>query len=393
MVELADIFDRHGAAYQSRHSVTIGQAKAIKDIMRCRTAYFGYHVDACTDCENEETAYNSCRNRHCPKCQGIARRKWVRARLEEILPVPYHHVVFTLPAGLFPITLYNQSLIYDLLFESASSTLLTFGRDPKWVGGEIGFYGVLHTWGQTLWSHPHVHFLVTAGGIDDEGRWVKPSDPEKFLFPVRALSKVFRGRFIEGLKAAYHDGELMIPSKVRDLECEASFERWLDGLVSTDWVVFSKPPFSGPEKVIHYIGRYTHRVAISNGRILSMENGAVRFSYRDYQDQNQEKDLTLDAFEFIRRFLWHILPKGFHKVRHFGFLANGRSKTNIPKIRDQLSARIKDNPEPTQEGLNGILCPICRKGFLIPKMVINRFGQKILRNLGAPFGHLPYAFS
>ena len=375
--ELADIFMLYGEEYRKTHTLTPEQGKAMYAIEHCRTDVYGYHADICDECGHIERAYNSCRNRHCPKCQGIAKRKWVGNRLNELLPVSYHHATFTLPDQISHLSLYNQELIYDLLFEASSKTLLTFGEDPTWLGAKIGFYGILHTWSQTLWPHVHIHYIVPVGGLTETGEWIEPKYKGKFLFPVPALSKVFRGKFIEGLKKAYDNGKLVIPYDKQELKKPDKFEQWLDRLVSRNWVVNSKPPFSGPEEVVRYIGRYTHRVAISNSRILSIENDRVLFSYKDNKEKDKSKmwkEMTLPADQFIERFLWHILPKRYHRIRHYGFLSNGKKNENIEKIRELLPSDTKDA---LTEDIQGITCPVCEKGKLRPFLVVNPYGKII----------------
>jgi len=383
--EVADIFRRYGEEYRSRNRITKKQHKVISAIADCRTSKCGYHVDICVGCGYTENRYNSCHDRHCPKCQGISRRKWIDARLADLLPVSYYHVVFTLPHLLHTLISYNKALIYDLLFKSAAETLLVFGRDPKWLGGEIGFYGVLHTWGQTLWQHPHVHFIVSGGALAKDNRWVEPKYRGKFLFPVHALSKVFRGKFIEGLKNAYCSGDLIVPEDAKHLNHDDQFERWIDKLVARNWVVYCKRPFDNAENVIGYIGRYTHRVAISSHRIIYVGNGMVRFWYKDYKASRKiRRKMTLTAPEFIRRFLWHVLPSGFHKIRHFGFLSNGHCKAKIAKIREILGTK---RPDSEDAAWSGICCPVCKKGKLHPFLIFNRFGHII-----ASFFKTGYAF-
>ena len=294
--EVADIFNLYGEEYRQNHKLTTDQLNVMYAIEHCRTAEYGFHADVCDNCGNIETAYNSCRNRHCPKCQGIAKRKWVGNRLNELLPVSYHHAVFTLPNQISVLSLHNQKLIYDLLFNAASQTLLTFGDDPKWLGAKIGFYGILHTWSQTLWPHVHLHFIVTAGGLTDVGKWVEPKYKGRFLFPVKALSKVFRGKFIEGLKDAYYAGDLVLPDNLK-IKDDDEFEQWINLLVSKNWVVNSKLPFSGPEEVVRYIGRYTHRIAISNHRIISIADGQICFSYKDNKEKDKNKEKATKARE------------------------------------------------------------------------------------------------
>ncbi len=382
--EVADIFNLYGEEYRQTHNLTQDQLNVIYAISHCRTAAYGFHADICDNCGHIETAYNSCRNRHCPKCQGIARRKWVNKRLNELLPVAYHHAVFTLPNQISVLSLHNQKLIYDLLFDAASQTLLVFGADPGWLGAKIGFYGILHTWSQTLWPHVHIHFIVTAGGLTADGRWIEPKYKGKFLFPVNALSKVFRGKFIEGLKKAYYAGELVLPDNLKELKDTDKFEQWINRLVSRNWVVNSKPPFSGPEEVVRYIGRYTHRVAISNSRILSVENGQVRFSYKDNREKDKTKiwkEMTLPADQFIKRFLWHILPPRYHRIRHYGFLNNGEKYANLETIHAFFESQegVEGLAEViTTDDADGITCPICKKGKLRSFLTTGQYG-KILK--------------
>ena len=380
--EVADIFQLYGQAYREKNRMSHKQHRVMYNIEHCRTSAFGYHVDVCEECGHRDPFPNSCRDRHCPKCQGISQRKWVNMRLEDILPVPYYHVVFTLPHHLFPLSLYNKALIYDLFFQGASETLIEFGNDAKWLGGELGFFGVLHTWGQSLWHHIHGHFIVPGGALGKDGRWIYPKYKGKFLFPVSALSEVFRGKFIEGLKRAYYDGAVSIPDDLMHLGQDVGFEKWVDELVGRNWVVYCKPPFGSPEQVVQYVGRYTHRVAISNRRLVSIDGGQVRFRYKEYkQSRLTWKEMTLKAEEFIQRFLWHVLPDGFHKIRHYGFLANGRSKGKLARIRESLHEKLE-----TQEGRScpeteAVLCPVCRKGRLITVFIIDRLGHIIRRSL------------
>lgn len=381
--EVADIFRLYGKAYRATHGLTSEQLGVMYAIENCRTATYGFHTDVCDSCGHTESAYNSCRNRHCPKCQGIAKRMWVEARIDELLPVAYHHAVFTIPGELSELSLFNGKLIYDLLFEAASQTLLAFGYDEKWLGAQIGFYGILHTWSQKLWPHAHLHFIVTAGGLTDDGRWVEPQYKDKFLFSVKALSKVFRGKFIQGLKQAYYAGDLILTADMR-IDHPTAFEMWVDHLVARNWVVFSKPPFAGPEEVVRYIGRYTHRVAIGNYRILGIDDGLILFSYRDNDEKNPDKrykEMTLSADRFIMRFLWHVLPKGYHRIRHYGFLNNGQKHANLTQIREILVSRIRDadgdGPEETATAANmiGMPCPKCENGRMRPFLVIDGYCQ------------------
>jgi hypothetical protein len=386
--QLADIIRLYKSAYLQRHNISQQQRKVVFNIEHCRTEELGYHVDQCPHCQYSEYSYNSCHDRHCPKCQGIARRRWVKARLKDLLPIPYYHVVFTLPHFLFPLTLYNKDFFYNLLLDCASATLLQFGRDPKHLGGLIGFFGILHTWGGKMWQHLHGHFVVGGGAISADGRWLEPKYKSKFLFPVCALSQVFRGKFIEGLKTAWTNGELTIPSDMEELKDPAGFERWIDTLAGRNWVVFSKPPFASPAKVVEYLGRYSHRIAISNNRILSLEDSKVTFSYKDYKNKGRWDTTCLEAEEFIRRFLMHVVPSGFHRIRHYGFLANGKCKSKIKQIKEflvqhQAEQLDKEVQEANNANLNdnGIICPACGQGYLRAIMVVTRFGTRIIKQL------------
>ena len=384
--EVADVFRLYGDEYRRTHTLTPQQARVMHDIETCRTPELGCHADVCEACGHVEIGHNSCHNRHCPKCQGVAKRRWVEARLGQLMPIPYFHVVFTLPNMIFPLCMHNQKLIYDLLFESAAETLKAFGRDPKWLGSEIGFYGILHTWGQTMWLHPHLHLIVTGGGLSDDGEWVIPKCGGRFLFPVCAVSKVFRGKFVEGLKKAYYDGELTIPDENEDLREPRRFEQFIDRMVCRKWVVYAKAPFSGPEEVVRYIGRYTHRVAISNYRIISVKDGQVTFSYKDHKDGGIRKAMTLTAEEFIRRFLLHVLPEGFHRIRHYGILANGKARKTSEKVRDLLKAEgsTEDMAESSEsneaEEDCRRVCPACGKGRMATVIVLRPNCRVVLRD-------------
>lgn len=378
--EVADIFRQYGRAFRTQHKLTQKQRRVMWAITHCRTDLMGYHVDQCNYCGYTDQAFNSCRDRHCPKCQGIARHKWINNRLEQTFPVPYYHVVFTLPHDLVRLIAHNRRSLYDLLFDSSARTLLTFGRDPDRLGGEIGFYGVLHTWGQTLWPHPHVHFIVPGGALAKDGHWISAPHRSKFLFPVRALSKVFRGKFVEGLKKAYYAGKLNLPDEeLTDPRC---FELWLDQLAARKWVVYCKSPFKNPDQVVSYIGRYTHRVAISNHRLISIDRSQIRFRYKNYRKNRiRWEELSLDAPEFIKRFLWHVLPTGFHKIRHYGFMANGRCRQWIAHIKSLLSTDDSDKTTIT-ESAPSPTCPQCKTGDLIPLFIysMKRWKGPIIRN-------------
>jgi hypothetical protein len=367
---VADIFRRYGAQYRSEHKLTPKQQAAMFDIEHCRTSYFGYHVDACDACGWVDHSHNSCRNRNCPKCQGIARRKWVAARMADLLPVPYHHTIFTLPHVINPLVPFNKELLYEMIFDCASQTMLQFGRDPKWLGAMIGFFGILHSWGGKLWSHLHVHFIVPAGGLDAKGQWVEPKYKGRFLFPVRAVSQVYRGKFIERLKSAYFDGRLVLPDGYRHLADPKRFERFIDALVGRNWNVHIKRTFCSPERVVRYIGRYTHKIAISNNRLTKIEDDRVHFSFKNYRNQSRWEQTSLTAHEFIARFLTHVLPEGFHKIRHYGFLANGRCKAMVSKIRAQKAPGGCEPP--SAPNVPGHPCPRCATGTMQPMVIFTR---------------------
>jgi len=371
-VELADIVRAHGAAYEQTHALARAQRRALRAIAACRTAVLGGHRAVCTACGAERITYNSCRNRHCPKCQRVATERWLAARRREVLPIPYFHVVFTLPHALNPLAQSHPRVIYRLLFQAAASTLTRFGRDPRHLGGVLGVTAVLHTWGQTLTQHVHVHCVVTGGALAPDGtRWI-PARPN-FLFPVRALAKVFRGRYLAGLRHAFDRGDLHLTGGVAALAEPTAFAAWLAALRQPAWVVYCKPPFAGPEHVLAYLGRYTHRVALSNDRLLALADGRVHFRWRDYADHDRVKIMDLDADEFLRRFLLHVVPDRFVRIRHFGLLANRTRKAKLARCR-QLLAVLPAAPLGLPESvaalmlrLTGVdieLCPVCQEGRL-----------------------------
>jgi hypothetical protein len=336
-LEVADVFREFGEAFLKRwgHTVSPQQRKALRDIGACRTAALGGHIEQCDGCPHEVMAYNSCRNRHCPKCQSTARDKWLAERAKELLPVPYCHVVFTVPEPLAPLALQNAQLVYGLLFRAVSQTLLEIAADPRRLGAQIGFLAVLHSWSQNLMHHPHIHCVVPAGGLAPDGsRWIRCR--RKFFLPVKVLSRLFRGKFLALLRDAFAGRKLQFHGKLTPLREPARFHALLRPLKNIEWVVYAKPPFGGPEYVLKYLARYTHRVAISNGRLLNLENGQVTFQWRDSKDNNQIKAMTLDAVEFIRRFLLHILPPGFVKIRHFGFLSSRHRSAALALCRERL---------------------------------------------------------
>jgi Putative transposase/Transposase zinc-binding domain len=338
-LELGDIFRLHGPAYLTTFgdSLSHEQRQALRAVAVCRTATLGGHVEECDRCGYRKISYCSCRNRHCPKCHGQARARWLAQRAAELLPVEYFHVVFTLPQLVAPLALQNQRLIYGILFRAAAETLLRIAADPRHLGARIGFLAVLHTWGQNLHHHPHLHCVVPGGGIaSDQRHWI--SCRRQFLFPVKVLSRLFRAKFVAYLKAAFRKGELGFHGELKSLGEKRTFFEWLAEVRETEWVVYAKPPFGGPRQVLKYLARYTHRVAISNQRLISLEDGRVTFRWKNYAHASQPATMTLKAEEFIRRFLLHVLPKGFVKIRHFGFLANRCRRDNVVLCRKLLAA-------------------------------------------------------
>lgn len=372
-LELADIFGQYGPEYRENHraSLTRQQWRAMRAIELCRTAALGGHVNQCDSCGYESISYNSCRNRHCPKCQSLARARWLQQRLSEVLPVPYFHVVFTLPDCIAWLAVQNRKVVYNILFRAASETLRTIAADPKHLGAEIGFLAVLHTWGQTLLDHPHIHCVVPGGGLSpDRRRWVHGRG-KKFFLSVRVLSCMFRGKFIAYLKQAY-EGKLNFKGALEQLADPQAFKSFLQKARRSNWVVYAKPPFGGPAQVLDYLGRYTHRVAISNNRLLQLKDGKVTFHWKNYRHGNRPETMTLEVDEFIRRFLLHILPNRFMRIRHYGFLGNRNRTQNLALCRQLLNVPEPTDP-PTQdwrtryEALTGQsvdLCPSCRHGHM-----------------------------
>ena len=338
-LEVADIVRRTGNSFWEKQQSHLAwpHRKVLDAIVRCRTAALGGHRDKCVRCGHQAISFNSCRNRHCPKCQGNARAKWLAARSAELLPVPYFHVVFTLPHELSALVLQNKRLLYDLLFRTSAATMLELARDPKHLGADIGFLGVLHTWGQNLEHHPHVHYIVPAGGLALDGsRWIDSS--RRFFLPVQALSRVFRGKFCEGLRELFKQDRLQFHGSQQQLASPGAFNYFLWQLGQKDWVVYAKPPFGGAEHVLNYLARYTHRVAISNHRLVAFENDRVSFRWRDYAHGGKKKVMTVSADEFLRRFLLHVLPSGLVRIRHFGLFANRRRDTALARCRELLGA-------------------------------------------------------
>jgi putative transposase/transposase-like zinc-binding protein len=371
-LEVADIFRAYGEVYRATHALSGQQLRVMRAIELCRTAALGGHLLQCDHCGAYDVRYHSCRNRHCPKCQRLATARWVEARVADLLPIPYFHCVFTLPHALNPVAQGNPRVLYALLFQTAWETLQTFGRDPKWLGGDLGATLVLHTWGQNLDQHLHVHCLVTGGALaTEEGRWIPTKRPQ-FLFPVHALSKVFRGKYLDGLQQAFTQGRLHFAAGTAPFAAPTAFQQWLGQLWTHDWVVYAKAPFAGPQQVVTYLGRYTHRIAISNERLVALEDGMVHFRWRDYRQHNAVKVMALSADEFIRRFLSHVLPRGLQRLRHYGVLGNRGRAQHLPLCRTLLGQCL---PVPRQvestaalmhrlTGMELHQCPSCRQGCL-----------------------------
>lgn len=377
-LEVADILRRHGADFLSAHgaSVSRAQLRVLRAIEACRTAALGGHLDQCDQCGHRRISYNSCRNRHCPKCQSLAKAKWLTARQAELLPVQYFHVVFTLPECLAPLALQNKRVVYNLLFRTAAQTLLRIAADPRHLGAELGFFAILHTWGQNLLHHPHLHCVVPGGGLSPDGKHWISCRPDFFL-PVRILSRFFRRLFLEGLHQSFARGRLQFHQSLHHLAEPTAFNQLLYTARQTEWVVYAKPPFGGSLQVLHYLGRYTHRVAISNQRLVSCENGRVSFRWKDYRHDNRTMTMTLAAAEFIRRFLLHVLPKGFQRIRHFGWLGNRHRTVKLTRCRKLLDGHSGSQTKRHQttswqtlyEELTGRsieTCPACQRGRMIP---------------------------
>ena len=361
-LEVADIFRSAGPAYRAAHAghLSLHQLKVMSAIEHCRTAALGGHTEACTDCGHWRVTYNSCRNRHCPRCQGAAARTWLEAREADLLPVGYFHVVFTLPAEIADIAYHNKAALYGLLFKAASDTMMTIAADPKHLGARIGITAVLHTWGSAMTHHPHIHMIVPGGGIARDGsRWI--SSRPAFLLPVRVLGKLFRRLFLAGLLALHGAGRLGFYGSMEHLADRPAFLRHLSPLRKKNWVVYAKPPFAGPEAVLAYLSRYTHRVAISNSRLLHIDDGGITFRYKNYRlgSSDRQQVMTLSADEFIRRFLLHVLPKGFHRIRHYGLLASSARKAGLARARELLG--VAPPPADAPEDLPDVRppCPYC----------------------------------
>lgn len=367
--EVADIIRQAGTRFIERYreSLSWAQLKVLTAIARCRSAALGGHRDQCARCGYEAISYCSCRNRHCPKCQTNAREKWLRARERELLPVGYYHLVFSVPHALVPLIWQNKRVLFTLLFEASAATLLEIAADPKHLGAQIGFLSILHTWGQTLQRHPHIHCVVPGGGLSPDGtRWI--SSRSHFFLPVRVLSRVFRGKFIAELRRSFQRNKLVFHGDGLPLAQEKAFAAFLRTLFRQEWIVYAKPPFGGPEHVLQYLARYTHRVAISNHRLLSVDDNQVRFRWKDYAHHNKRRTLTLTNEEFLRRFLQHVLPKGFPRIRYFGWLANRKRATLLPVCRDRLAGQPPAPPMIADGEATVWQCPRCHG----PMQIIER---------------------
>ena len=382
-LEVADVFRQHGKEFFTRwgHTLSAPQRKVFRDICACRTAALGARFQQCNHCSYQTTLFHSCRNRHCPKCQSTARDLWLDRTAKELLPVPYSHVIFTLPGALTPLLRQNLKLIYNLLFRCISETLLSIARDPSRLGADLGFLAVLHTWNQKMLTHPHLHCLVPAGGLAlDKSSWVHSR--KKFFLPGPVLGRMFRGKFLALLALAYRRKQLRLLGDLQPLQQAGAFDRFVSSLRKPNWVVEVRAPFGGPEHVLKYLARYTHRVAISNGRLLELRDGRVTFRWRDSADHNTQKLMTIEAVEFIRRFLLHVLPPGFVKIRHFGFLANGCRRTALKLSRSLLRA-LPVSTLLTTSQRNAIerKCPSCGTGTLC---LLGHIPAAILKPPGTP---------
>jgi hypothetical protein len=371
-LELADIVRRHGPAYRQAHRLPLEHLRPLRAIEACRTAELGGHVEQCSQCAHMRIAYNSCRNRHCPKCQGLDRARWLQQRKDELLPVEYFHVVFTIPEQLAAIALQNKKSVYEVLFRAAAETLLAIAADPKHLGAHIGFFAILHSWGQNLLHHPHLHCVIPGGGISPQAEWV--SCRAGFFLPVKVLSRLFRRLFLEKLQQAFDRGKLRFHGDWAHLAERDAFANFLRPLGECEWVVYAKPPFGGPLQALEYLGRYTHRVAISNERLVSQDDSSVSFRWKDYRHHNRQRVMAVPADEFIRRFLLHTLPPGFQRIRHYGLFSNRHRKKSLVHCRSLLAAPVIELlPRPRQdhrdlyEALTAVSlrhCPRCLNGAM-----------------------------
>ena len=370
-LEVADIFRRHGPDWrQAQHGhLSLAQLKVMSAIEQCRSAALGGHVLRCDGCGTDQISYNSCRNRHCPKCQAGAAQRWLQARTADLLPVEYYHVVFTLPAPVADIAYYNKAVIYGMLFDIAAETLSTIGADPKHLGARLAVTLVLHTWGSSLTHHPHVHGIVPGGGLAFDGqRWI--ACRRGFFLPVRVLSRLFRRRFLEALQQAHRNGQLRFFGEHASLLDPQAFARWLAPLRQCEWVVYAKRPFAGPEAVLAYLSRYTHRVAISNSRLIALDERGVTFRWKDYRAKGRTryKAMTLEPGEFMRRFLLHVLPSGFHRIRHYGLLANCCRSANLALARQLLQVpaqELQQDEDALEQGRPTFVCPHCGHAMIV----------------------------
>jgi hypothetical protein len=377
-LEVADIFRHYGVDYREKHgaSISVAQRRVMSAIEVCRTAALGGHLERCDECGHERNCFNSCRDRHCPKCQSLARAQWIQDRQSELLQVPYFHVVFTVPEEIAAIAYQNKKVVYGILFRTTAETMTTIAADPQHLGAEIGFFAVLHSWGSNLMFHPHLHCVVPGGGLSPDGqRWI--SCGPNFFLPVKVLSRLFRRLFLESLQQAFDSGKLQFFGSLEPFRDRLTFARHLAALKEQEWVVYAKRPFGGPQQVLDYVGRYTHRVAISNNRLLDIENNQVRFQWKDYRTGGQVKTMTLSADEFIRRFLLHVLPDGFQRIRYYGLLGNRYRKTKLEQCRRLLGMHPPDqsNVAPAEqdhrdryEDLTGTSlkqCPQCQHGRMV----------------------------
>jgi Putative transposase/Transposase zinc-binding domain len=380
ILEVADIVRAHGDEFRRAHaaSLSVGQKRVLRAIEVCRTAALGGHLEQCDQCGHERNAYNSCANRHCPKCQSLARAEWLEKRQAELLQCEYFHVVFTLPAPLAILALHNQRQMYGLLFRATAETLQSIAADPKHLGAHIGFFCILHTWGQTLHAHPHLHCVVPGGGISLDGsRWV-PCRRRRFFLPVRVLSCRFRTLYLRYLKQIHAAGKLRFHGELEHLSDPASFARYLAPLRRRKWVVYAKAPFGGPDRVLNYLGRYTHRVAISNHRLTQLKDGQISFAYKDYKHEHQQKVMTLSAEEFLRRFLLHVLPDSFQRIRYYGLFGNRHRSQNLARCRELLAMPPPVPPPPRDHrercqqliGYDPWLCPQCQNGQMVPIAIL-----------------------
>jgi hypothetical protein len=389
-LEVGDVFRRYGEAYRQQHtgSLSLAQLRVMTAIERCRTAALGGHIEQCDQCSYQRNAYNSCRDRHCPKCQSLARAQWIEDRQAELLDTQYFHVVFTVPEEIAAIAYQNKEVVYSILFRATSETLRIIAADPKHLGAEIGFFAVLHSWGQNLMFHPHLHCVVPGGGLSPDGtRWI--SCRRGFFLPVRVLSRLFRRLFLSLLEKAFDDGQLQFFSTLQQLQDRQIFLCSLVPLRNREWVVYAKKPFAGPQQVLDYVGRYTHRVAISNNRLLAIEDGQIQFRYKDYRDHSQQKTLPLSADEFIRRFLLHVLPESFHRIRYYGFLSNRYRKEKLEHCRqllgmvplEEITEEAPQDYRDRYEALTGSSlweCPVCHRGRMMVIAVIEPFAGPAL---------------